>query len=884
MSQLSVADFLAAAAGKPTSQTLTPQDLFLVAAYKNMRFFQPPCECYRCLRQYRTLDQQNLIPSHYLGHVEDAAWLARSYIRSAEVNRAFLLEKISGLGGSILNRWRAGVGTRKAFLLKANPHLYPNRNPLVDIPSSVEQLRKQREYRMGYMLPYLNVEDLSRDPTKLIGLLLHRTTCKPEEWVPFDHAMLRSGWKQCTLSEQSADGCIIMHGDDFGKWSSFDPIAVHRNDACGAPRALMILESQQTLMKFLRDLTMVILDGTNLSKSSKVPANIASTDLATNVTSPHEYKVCTDWLQFLSAGQKKNRPWLSFGAIFSNQPYSAAPSFDIDTMIDIAENQAAEAQDELWLLQTDLEYFYDRSRYHEATWFDNLEKGSLQTITTSKQKLDNIAVIMTIKVVLQARDWQWLSDECQNAKRELQRSELEIGPGKPLPEDYERALGSLGMLLEKSWADQQLNMKRLLVRSPAFSKVFKVTGTVQQQHLGSGFVFELRDYATLFRDDRIGWCLFHLASNPEEPRIFEPSAILQYLDEFLTNCPRREAERIDREMQRCISELAAVTRMMNLLHLHRPLFRSPGPDILQETRAAWQVLNKQLQDPVPMTSAEMRLHSLVNPLNKFRMPTGRKDEKWLARRDMAHTALRNLWAKARDIYQTMLKTKNIPQEFIDPQLEWMKQCDSPEKVALLENERGRILDRLAAVKEKSSARRATSSQEEVSSFGAQRQAEAIYRVLEPPKTKTKTRRGDTSGPVNAATEYEVIVEERPPVLYKLKPASIIEKVVRLMFPEPEEDVIKEKSNVDWIGFVAAMTTFGFRAEHRGGSAFTFKGDIKLPDTGLALQKRSFTVHRPHPDTGMGPIILQSLGRRCNRRFGWQRANFAADESEIGQSA
>ncbi|KAF6227588.1 hypothetical protein HO173_012117 [Letharia columbiana] len=849
-----------------------------MAAVMREMNFKPPCECSHCLRQYRTLDQQDLIPFVYLGHVKDAVSLAKSYSRSIEVDRAFLRRKISESGLSILNRWRAGVGKRKAFLEKAKPDLYRNRNPLVDIPSRVEQLRHQREYRMGYMLPYLNVDDLSGDPTKLLGLLTHRTNCLPEEWVPFDYAMLWSGWKQCTLAEKSADGCIVMHGDQFGQWSTFDSIAVHRNDACGAPRALMILESQQTLLKFLRDLTTVILDGAKPSKSLKTPAKVISTDPATDAIAPRGLEVCTEWSQFLNADQKKDQPWLSFGAMFSNQPYSAAPAFNIDTMIDIAENQADEAQDELWLLQTDLEYFYKRSRYHEATWFDKIEKGPHRPNLTAKEKFDNIGFIMTLKVILQARDWQWLLEECQNVKRELQRSGSEIGPGKPLPKEYERALGSLEMMLRRSLPYHQLNLKRHLIRSPDFSKVFKVTGTAQQQLLGTALILELRDYTTLHRDDRIGWCLYQLTSNFDERHVFEPSAVLQYLDDFLDSCPRREAERIDQELQRCISELAAITRMMKLLDLHRPSFRLPSPDILQETRGAWQVLNKL----VIMLSAEMGLGSFINPLNQFRMPTGRKDENWLARRDIAHSALKSLWAKARSIYQTMLETNGIPQECIDPQLEWMRQSGSEENAAQSDSERRMVLDRLKAARERASARKAAPQQEECRSFGTQQEVEAKDRLPQPVKTKTKTRRGHASESGSLSEDNESAVEETPPVLYKLKPASTAEKVVRLMFPDPNEDMTKEKSSADWIHFVAAMTTLGFRAEHRGGSTFEFRGEIMLPDTTLAPQKRSFTVHRPHPDTEMGPIIFQSLGRRCNRRFGWQRANFATDESGAGQ--
>ena len=288
------------------------------------------------------------------------------------------------------------------------------------------------------------------------------------------------------------------------------------------------------------------------------------------------------------------------------------------------------------------------------------------------------------------------------------------------------------------------------------------------------------------------------------------------------------------------------------------------------------------QDPVFMLSTDMGLGSAINPLNQFRMPTGRKDEKWLVRRDNAHMALQNLWAKARDAYQKMSKAKGIPQDFIDPQLEWMKQCESPENVARLDSERHIVLDRLRAAKERAAARSVTPSQEAIKPFSGQQEAETSYQQPEPLKIKTKTRPGNASESGDVPEDKgAAAAEETPLILYKLKPASITAKMVRLMFPDPTEDTTKEKSSIDWIDFVAAMTSFGFLAEHRGGSAFTFRGEIMLPNTTLVAQKKSFTVHRPHPDTEMGPILLQSLGRRCNKRFGWQRANFAAEENGAG---
>lgn len=191
------------------------------------------------------------------------------------------------------------------------------------------------------------------------------------------------------------------------------------------------------------------------------------------------------------------------------------------------------------------------------------------------------------------------------------------------------------------------------------------------------------------------------------------------------------------------------------------------------------------------------------------------------------------------------------------------------------------------------AERAIPPKDSASAFNAQH-GQPDYRKKEPAKEKTKTRPEGTSASAALHARYATAfanftiddeineAEKPPPILYRLKPGSIEAKMVRIMLPDPNEDVSKDKSSVDWINFVGGMTAFGFRAEHRGGSVFTFGGDIMLPDNTLAPQKRSFNVHRPHPDTEMGPILLHSLGRRCNRRFGWQRGNFAVQEKSVEQ--
>lgn len=237
-----------------------------------------------------------------------------------------------------------------------------------------------------------------------------------------------------------------------------------------------------------------------------------------------------------------------------------------------------------------------------------------------------------------------------------------------------------------------------------------------------------------------------------------------------------------------------------------------------------------------------------------------------------------------------LEAFEVPQEFIEPQLAMMQQCDSAANKAQLDLERQQILGRLQVARQRALTKSVIPPKDTTGGFTTQNDQPA-YRIQEPAKEKSKTRPGGPPASASLPAKYaegfahlavDEGAEKLPPVLYTLKRNSIAFQVVSLMFPDRSKGIEEGGKMVDWLDFVSTMDTLGFKAEHGGGSAFTFKGAIRLPGDPSTLQKRSIGAHMPHPITQMGPILLQSLGRRCNRRFGWQRANFASDESDIGK--
>ena len=212
-----------------------------------------------------------------------------------------------------------------------------------------------------------------------------------------------------------------MDYSNYGRWTDFDPTAVHRGEAYGAPRGLLILQLQQDLMRLLREITTAIIGKADAEALKKLPD---STKEIANILKSERSKA---WTAFIDRDERSNEAKQQYGYFFASIPYSAAPSLDLDLMIELTEARVAEAHDGLWLLQTDLSYFHHHLKHHEAHWFDSLIPQNGMCRFTSREKLDNIGYSVTIDPFFRARDWQWLLEECRAAKSEMIKPRKEHG-------------------------------------------------------------------------------------------------------------------------------------------------------------------------------------------------------------------------------------------------------------------------------------------------------------------------------------------------------------------------------------------------------------------------------------------------------------------------
>lgn len=193
----------------------------------------------------------------------------------------YLSEQCNQNGNSILKRWKKmTLGQRRAFLVKIDPKIYPHQwcNPRFDYEHSLEirdifnsgvdwksldltRGRVRRPYRDPCLLPYLNLEALSANPLRLLGLLYNRVQYSPEQWAPYDSFLLNDQWLLGSLELTYNGQCVVMHGPDYGKLKKWKADEAHSWSTIGFPRGILILEAQEKLLKFLRKSIVLLLNG-----------------------------------------------------------------------------------------------------------------------------------------------------------------------------------------------------------------------------------------------------------------------------------------------------------------------------------------------------------------------------------------------------------------------------------------------------------------------------------------------------------------------------------------------------------------------------------------------------------------------------------------------
>lgn len=137
---------------------------------------------------------------------------------------------------------------------------------------------------------------------------------------------------------------------------------------------------------------------------------------------------------------------------------------------------------------------------------------------SDKRKYREVARTPIFQPYANAREWKWLLEECENVKYELGKFWEPVRMRTPLFWKYEKALGSLELLLLHCLnLGFRIDLQQDLISAPSLKNYWEVTGIPEGQvhkvavRLNSKYMPE-----ELYQKDRLMWCLYILALDPVE--------------------------------------------------------------------------------------------------------------------------------------------------------------------------------------------------------------------------------------------------------------------------------------------------------------------------------------------------------------------------------
>lgn len=132
--------------------------------------------------------------------------------------------------------------------------------------------------------------------------------------------------------------------------------------------------------------------------------------------------------------------------------------------MEIVTEKWAESQDNLWLLQTDPTYFYDITLYwsqHNISCFS----GARTKKAVVNQYLGGRVLLYAIN---QAGEWHLIEEQLRQVQQQFKQNKADIKPGQQLPEQYDRAVGALVIVLYSILQHRVSHINELCVLSPAW--------------------------------------------------------------------------------------------------------------------------------------------------------------------------------------------------------------------------------------------------------------------------------------------------------------------------------------------------------------------------------------------------------------------------------
>ena len=788
-------------------------------------------------------------------------------------------------GGKLVKRWRRKTKRqRQETIRKFEPNICPQ-----DFPGERswfnmfdKDLTKDWNHDCDYMtaaIPYLNLESLSHDSFRFLSLVYQRVKHDPWEFAVHDARELLAAWMSGTIRPKFHQGCVGMTAKTYGRWSEVDLAKIHRGNFFSASKAQLVFQAQATIMVFLIGLSSHLLSDSlpafNRDYSNAHDLENYLRTVGTEIDMQFDYlgqsqleglHALENYVHNSSSGHPQGR-WPSFLTRHRLRPFMEPYKISYEHLITLARDRVAEAQDQLWLLQTDPGSLLRHLRAIETSW------QRLRALNMNGQKSFEWEGIFASALWLPLGlyvEWKSLLDELVFLRDEHKKHAGKIRPGNVLPTDYDNAVGCLRVLIRGLQSQYRTQIKEKLIFNPTFTRSFKYfeAGSKGNRAGRADTVRVDKAKFQAINEDKVFGLLLYVTMEDRNTIQISLTAALHFLEEALVSRSETMATCLDPANYGYLSDLAILEEFAIAIELHRPtprvLLLSDDHDNPRSFWTLHRTMKDKFGDDPPAPVGLEAVAAVLRPINKLAIPLKVRTEKWVHQSQRAHEVLRRSWEVVEDALIKYLEITDCPEDRRLRYVEALGYYKDPSYLASVEAEHVQVLQDVREENQLVSQQHLTLQPEPKEKvFGIHRQK---------PKTKAAVPASEdgttTPGPIatNPVPPGEAI-----PELYHLESSHT--RLIDQLFGTSDKNAVRTPE--DWKAFETFMTDAGFGMERCGGSMVRFEGTIALEEAGEKVEKhRSIMIHRPHPGNEMAPEMLSDIGRRLARRFGWTRQHFA----------
>lgn len=845
--------------------------------------FRVPCECYNCFFRADYVPQifQSSLPYMFHRGPEWTKYSLETFQEASRLLREILETIIPVYGADIICMWsNKTVKQREEALKVIDPDLCPQDHPFLrdlfhawdeDVTATWDRRNSNcREY-----CSYLNVERLAEDPARALNLLYYRTYSHPSEYAAYDAHQLAFPMTLGLLIPEYFEGSVVMSGDSYGSWRDLDLDAIHRQDHFSATKAMQVLRAQLLILEYLVSFTARLLGYNGKFQSSKLAdLTVYKQDLRKLLgelrsrCSELKLRSSTVGLHILANYvHSKTRAtstgsWKSFQARHEAMPFQRPYEFPIDFLSNMVRDKMHEAQDDLWLIQTDPSSLVQRVR--------QLPKNRSFEIRGAKSR-KSAAAEVCIDPIRRSVRWQTLFEELIEVREQYHKDANTIVLGQSIALAYENTLISLYHLALTFYNETHMELEKRFCLLPPVRRLIKAYKEPADVVIGvrECQVEWEKGAEKRLSHDRSLFILFNLcASKAKSYYTQNLQHTLSLLEKSREVGSRAEEIISDSSFYGFLSDLTILSEVLLACELHRPAFRLKYMDESYMQSRSWWVHGKALKRELrPDGVRQLELDAMskaLKTLQKAELSHEGHGWKWLTRSELTHRKLNGLWRIVDEEVTEYMSGTGCPawahRHFHDA----LKFYKDPEHVAKVQHFHQQLRVDLEQENEEAGFYA-------IPSWGTSTEANALVSAMA--KEKAKTR-----GP---STHFESVIAEGVKDFCFSSPAAPV-----LLYSLPSEDIsvidvllsvrmsYDSKRTCSWATFTTLMTRLGFGVEACGGSMMRFKGTLAVQENGQRVKRtHSIMIHKPHPSPVMSVGKLRDIGRRFNRRFGWVRDNF-----------